>query len=127
MSLNTATLNSNFTVITPLQKYTNIFNGQITTSGSTVSSAQFNIPTGSWTTLPSGSNKDLVVAYIQSNASSSLVYVSVGATTNTASILWPIAKSTVCQLSYSGSTSVFVQAVGAEYPVLVGYTLISYN
>ncbi len=95
-------------------------------SGSNYISLLMNVPTGSWTTLPTGSNADFLIGIFINQDVTSSVYIALGNTSNTASILTPNVSS-MCILSYSGSANVYAYAIGANSPVQLSYKMVSMN
>ena len=107
------------------QRPTTTFAAASVTSGSNVQVASINITTGSWTTIPTGSNADLLVGSFTNNDTIDNVYIAFGATTNTASILTPTYDT--CLIPYSGSVQPYAKAVGSNGTCSLSYTLVSYN
>jgi len=99
-------------------------NGTIATSGSNYASIIANIPTGSWTTLQSGSNVDFRTGVFSNNDLTSSIYIAIGNTGATSSILQP---DDSCILTYSGSIPIYARTVGTNSPASLGYTLVSFN
>ena len=121
----TVTVRTALSVLGNDKNDTDSFTGNVFTSGSNYVSPSILITNSGWTTLPSGSNADFLVGSFINQDSGSSIYIAVGATTNTASILTP--NSPACMLSYSGSVNVYAKAVGANTPVALSYKLVSYN
>jgi len=119
------TLRNSLTINGNDKNDTDSFSSIISTSGSNFVSPSVTIPTGSWTTLPSGSNIDFLVGMFTNQDLTSSIYLAVGSTVHTASILTPNSPS--CVLSYSGSANVYAQAVGSHSPACLSYKMVSLN
>ena len=119
------TLNGTLTITNNSQRNTLTFNQATTTSGSNSVSDTITLTTGSWTSIPTGSNKDLLLAAYTNNDNINNIYISVGNTGSVCAILTPICSTMV--LPYSSSVQVYAKASGSNGTSSFSYTQISMN
>jgi len=122
----TVTINNNLSVRGDGKQSIDNFASTINTSGSQWVGNSITVSSSYWTTLPSGSNVDFLYGQFYNNDSSGSVYIALSSSNNTASILTP--NSPCCCLSYSGSANVYARVMSNyNYPVILGYSLVSFN
>ena len=119
------TLTGTVTVQNFDQKSSTTFNTAGVTSGSNQVADTIKLVTGVWTAIPTGSNADMVIGSFTNNDSVDNVYISLGATTHTASILTPAFNT--CIIPYSGSVQPYAMLVGSNVSSSLSYTICSYN
>jgi hypothetical protein len=118
------TLNGTLTVQNFSQKVQSSLTTTPTITGSNVISDSINVPTGSWTILPTGSNIDFRIGCFTNNNLTDSIYIGLGTTGSNASILQP---DDSCVLTFSGSAIIYAKAVGTTSPANLSFTLVSYN